>query len=461
MLRRIGSNAIANVVNGLAVAVFQFSMTAIVAKSGDTRQLALWALAASIAGFAPLLSCNIAAVVTRRLSDPDVPAHQFSQHSAMVLREAKHLSRQLTLACLVLAVLLVFLVQYIYPVLLAPDIWSSAMLIGIFFAGSCWVVFAQPEQGWLMSSHRNWAITVTNICVRVSAVTLFYLALIFVRWPFWVATVLCSLALWCGPLLMRKIGSIPGLMLLHERNETEARKIFKIARGLGIWGFTSAMTQTATIPLVAFITPTLSSSMFLAYTLVGTIIGVIGAIAGAMIAPIARLLSQSDKRPALKLTETATLILWALFTCGALCIYFVINPLMKLWVGHALSDQHYILFFILFAMQHGLRSTALAVSMALAMGAESRVILMSPFIEAACVLFVALPVAFLYGPHAFLLSLCAAGSLGAIATSWFAATKLLSSPNEKSQSLRLLMIIIALQVATVMLWGGLAMYTEL
>jgi hypothetical protein len=458
MLRRIGSNAIANVVNGLAVAVFQFSMTAIVAKSGDARQLALWALAASIAGFAPLLSCNLAAVVTRRLSDPDVLAHQFGQHSTIVLCEAKHLSRRLTLVCLILAVLLVFLVRYVYPVLLAPDIWTSAMLIGIFFAGSCWVVFTQPEQGWLMNSQCNWAITLTNISVRISAVVLFYLALIFVRWPFLVATVLCSATLWCGPWLMRRLGSVSTIKFASYRSKDEAKRIFNIAFGFGIWGMTSAITQTATIPLVAYITPASSSSIFLAYTLVGTVTAFIGSMAGALIAPIARLLNKRDVDSAMKLTISATLILWTLFTCVALAIYLIIDPLIKLWVGHAVSDQHYSSFFILFAMQHGLRNTALATSMTLVMGAEIRIVLMSPLIETAIVMLVALPVAFLHGPYAFLLSLSIAGSLSGIATAYYLTTKLLFSSHDQVKNWRLIAIVITLQIFTLGLWGGLALY---
>ncbi len=453
MLRRLGSNAVANIVNGIAVAVFQLAMTAIVAKSGDAQQLALWALAASIAGFAPLLSCNLVAVVTRRLASQSQDGEPLEVHQALVLNEAQLLSKQLTFAGLGIALLLMALVPIAYPLIIGNDILTSSVLVGFFFAGSCWVIFTQPEQGWLISTHRNWSIASANLGARLLALLVFYLLLAVVQLPYWLAVAFCSIALWSGVWILRLLAPLPNIAFDAGKAKKEQKKIRDAAQVFAIWSLASAITQAATIPIVAYIAPTVSPYVFLAFTLIAIIVAGISAAANAILAPLAKFLAIGDKNSALRITLFATAILWIGYMTASLSVYFLLDEITILWVDHTILNSQYKFCFILLAMQYGLRSTALIPSLVLAMGGKLRALFLLPIVEASSVLALAIPAAFTLGPYAFLLGLCLAGSVGAVTTTWYTASNVLCGEPKSERHRVLLSLVVFLQVLTLAVWG--------
>jgi hypothetical protein len=108
-------------------------------------------------------------------------------------------------------------------------------------------------------------------------------------------------------------------------------------------------------------------------------------------------------------------------------------------------------------MQYGLRSTALASSLVLAMGGVSRALLLLPIVESFSVLVLALPVALVLGPNAFLLALGTAGALGALITAWYTTNKVLHLKPAITKNGALLPLVVCLQIGTLIIWGYIAL----
>ena len=452
VVRQIGSNAVANIINGVAVGAFQVAMTALVAHFGGGKAIPVWSLAASGAGFASLLSCNVATVVARRLADKSKVEQNIYVHEATVIDAARQLSSRLTVAGFLIATLLIVAVPFVYPALVGQAPLTSATLVGCYFAASCWVVYSQPEQGWLIAARRNWSIATVNVLTRVASLLTFTIAMTVFGAPLWVSVMVCGLALWSGAWLMRR--HAPSGHQLGSRDEwlAESGRIKSITRSMGVWVLTSAITQAATIPVVAFIAPDLTASMYLALTLVLAFVGLIGAAANALIAPLGAILSSSTQERATRMTIWATAILWGMYTLGAVVVYLMLGPIIALWVGNKApvsSVQH--LCFALLALQHGLRNTGLASSLLLAVGAKPRTLLVSPLTEAGVVAFVAIPLAFWVGPFAFIIGLSAAGVAGVLAVVTCAVREVLGKAGRPLYAATVILLL-----ASIAVWAALA-----
>jgi hypothetical protein len=256
---------------------------------------------------------------------------------------------------------------------------------------------------------------------------------------------------------MRRFAAIPDAFIDQSSIKKETLQVRETARNFGIWGVTTAISQTATVPLVAYIAPSASSSIFLAFTLVCTIVAAVAAVSNALVAPLAKFLGTGDKQSASRLTIIATVTLWVILTIASLIVYFLLDRITAYWVGHAVFTPQYQLFFVLLAMQYGLRSTALASSLVLAMGGVSRALLLLPVVESLSVLALALPIALVSGPNAFLLALGAAGALGALITAWYTTNKVLHVKSAITQAGAILPLVVCLQILTLIIWGSLAL----
>jgi hypothetical protein len=452
-VRQVGSIAMANVVNGTAIALFQIAMTALVARSAGTRAIPVWSLAASAAGFVPLLSCNVSTVVVRRLASRPNGASA-AVHLARVIRAARHFAGRLTTLGFVLAALIACAIPFAYSALVHGSALTSACMIGSYFAASCWVVYSQPEQGWFVYEMKNWTFAKIGIAARLLALAVFLCMATLMHAALWVDVVCAGAALWCGSILMKRFGPNITQAAEDEGFDDEFERIKSLARSLGAWGATSAATQAATIPLIALVAPQLSAPMFLAFTLIMALVGFMTAAGGAVTAPLAAAFADENRKSLTKMTIAATAALWLIFTGGALAAYVLLRPLMTLWVGaRGIDITVERLCFVLLAMQHGLRTTGLASSTLLAVGAKPRILLLSPLTEAAVIVLVAWPLAFLVGPYAFVIGLAAAGTVGTLAVVQFAVREVLGAAGS---SLRL--GVIAFLLGGVVIWGGIAVW---
>jgi hypothetical protein len=449
MLKRIASNAVANVSNGASAAVFQIGMTAMIARTGTSKDLALWSLAASIAGFAPLLSCNLSTAVARRLADPAVHAN----HANVVMTAARALARRLTTAGFLLALLVAALVPLLYSQLAGPSAWHAAVMCCAFFVGSCWIVAAQPDQGWLVSAHRNWPIAHAALLARASSLLVAGLPLLVWHWPVWIALVPGSLAMWLGTWAMRQreTSRCPDNLVVLEQV-----RLRTYLRGFAVWGLTSAAIQAATVPVVALLAPGQATPFYLAFVLVSLVLGVAMAAANALVAPMAQLLQNTSKVPALSATIKATLLLCVGVNGGLLLLFAALNPLLSVWVASTAAEASQVRYCLaLLSLQQGLRSAAIAASVVLAMGSSGKTLTRAPLVEAAGVLLFAVPMAAAWGPTGLMAGLALAGALGALGVAWFASREVLAAQGARQPLLR---YVAALQLGVAAVWLPLAYF---
>jgi len=415
MLRRALTNATANFATGVVVAVFQLVMTAIVARVGDSQMLLAWSVVASVAGLAPLLACNLSSIVARRLASADRDGLIGASHQAAVLAAANGVSASLTLAGGIIAIGLAVVAPLLYPRVAGADPLSFGFAVGAYFVGSCWIIAAQPAQGWLVIMHKNWVITVVNAAVRVVTAALVATLLLWLRCALGLALAVGSVGLWLGPRLLRRMLPMSPTGAGGDEERRERAQIYGLIRSFGIWGATSAATQAVTIPVVALVAPQVATSMFVAFVLVTTIVGAIVALGNALIAPLARLLGQGLQMRATAVVLRATVALWVIYAATVMLVLAFLKPITHLWLGSQVIDLPLLrICFLMLSLQHSLRNIGLVSSVALAMGAASRTIVLSSLIEPGLTVTVALPLVVLAGPFAFIAGLAVAGLAGSL-----------------------------------------------
>jgi CBS-domain-containing membrane protein len=111
----------------------------------------------------------------------------------------------------------------------------------------------------------------------------------------------------------------------------------------------------------------------------------------------------------------------------------------------------------MFFLQHSLRSVGLASSTALAMSGTPKVILVAPFVEAAIVLIVAVPMLLLAGPYAFIGALAIAALAASNCSTYVLGRVALDRPMAR----RLVAAGLALSACSACLWAALMSWCHL
>lgn len=455
MLKRIASNAAANIVNGMTIAGFQLGMTAIIARGGNIRDLPIWSLAMSIAGFAPLFGCNISSAVTRRLAIFGKAVPDTEIHNSTIMRAARSVAKWLSLLGLVIAVILALTIPFLYARVVAPLYWQAGVVVGAIFAGMCWMAFIQPEQGWLMTAHRNWPIAQSGMIVRGLALLVAAAALFVLKFPVWLAVLASSASLWGGVWYLRR--EVPRFAPVSaDALRPETRHIFAIARSFAVWNITSAAVQISTVPIIGLIDSPALTSVFLSYTLISIILGVATAASSALVAPLAHLLGDGNLVAVERVAVRVTILLWGGLLTTFAVVYFALPIIVPIWIG---SHHHTVVLpvlqraFLLVGLQQGLRSTNMVTSIVFSMGARPDAMLYSPLTEAAGFVLIAVPLAIAYGSTPYLLGLAAAASAGGLAVLILTKKEVLSSSGHLGIGWNLIATVVALQIMTVATFG--------
>jgi hypothetical protein len=448
MLRKIASNATANIAGGGVIAIFQFGMTSAVARLYSTYEVTIWAIAASLASFAPLLSCNLSVTVARKLST----VSDMEGGYGIVLKAANSVARYLTTVGLLLAGLLLILIPHVYSELAQENDWSFVLVAIVWFIGGCWVIPAQPSQGYLLFEQRNWRITFVNLVVRGSSILAFLIISKTFPMSYGIAISVSAGLLWIGPWLMAR--GMPAYETIDKKYwKLQRLEIVRVSWGFGVWNLTSAATQTATIPTIALIASELVNPVFFAFTIVSTLASGLTAVANSLIAPLAVFVNNRNVDSAIRMVIQSTVVLWSIYSIATLTIFIFLDPLMRLWVGNEIFDgvnNH--VCFILLALQYSLRSLGLTSSISIAVSAPARVLALSPLAEAFAIATIALPLAFFVGPIAFLLGLCIAGLVGTFGTTYFAYKY-----THDSRAKKVIWLTSILSVITISMWGIVAL----
>jgi hypothetical protein len=442
MIRRLASNALANVTNGATNALFQLGMTAVLARGGSSGDLPTWSLAASVAGFAPLLSCNLSTAVARRMV---ATAAEAADRRVPILATARRIASALALLCLALALVIGVALPLLYPSVAAGRPLGLGVVGACLFLGSCWVVASQPEQGWHLWTQHNWTITAAGLAARGFALVATAVLLWGAGWPMWAAVAAASVAMWAGVLVVRR--GVPTSTSAMARADEHA-KLAATLRGFAVWNLTSAAIQAATVPFVTWLLPAMAAPFYMAFTLVTLVIGTAAAAANALVSPLGRLLHVGQKRDASHVSVRASLVLTAGIQGAFVTIYLAMPLLLPAWVGRGtVSTAAVSQALCLLALQHGLRSTALVPSIMLAMALPPQRLVRAPLMEALLVAVAALPLAALFGWSGFMLGLALAGALGAASVGWQAVRDVLGGDDRSVWG-----TLVASQIAIAALW---------
>ncbi|MDE2367970.1 MAG: hypothetical protein KGN16_03280 [Burkholderiales bacterium] len=425
-MRRLASNAAANVTNGAAAAVFQLGLTAIMARTGDPHDLVVWSLAASLASLAPLLGCNLCMAVARRLAvargdGPDAGPVRAVMFAAQVL------THRLVGTAFGLALFLGVAVPLAYPHLCDHRPWTTGITVAGFFFGSSWIVRSQPLQGWLLAAHRNWPIAAAGLYARAAAIAAAW-ALLANRLPGWAIAVAAGTTLWIAvPSMARHVRPELESLPMPSGPSVEQRHLTKIAVGFAAWAASSTIIQGSTVPWVAWLEPSAATPFFLAFTLVTVIVGAVTAAANALVSPIAILLVQKDLTAARALARRSGLLSWLSANLALGIAYATLPMILRMWTGtHGAQAAETKPFFALLALQHGIRSSGIVPSIVLAAGAAPRTMLRAIVPEACLALLLAVPLGAAMGPHGFLLGLAVAATAGVLTAATMTSREVLA-----------------------------------
>lgn len=405
-------NALANIATGFSVVIFQLVGTRIVASSG-AENLAVWALAVSLAGFAPLFAFNLNTCVARLAVGL---VHQSSCELASLLFCAERLARRYLGMAVVVGVAGSAFLPFVYPIQIgAVPVARVAGVVG-FFLGSCWFVFAQPFQGALIARQQNVSIAKATLLGRMLALLVLWITILLTN-SLPLALFTSGASLWLSYWLMRR--DVPEW---HERTALtlsgkQREMLGQISRGFAVWSITALLFQASLVPLVGVIEPTSTTPVYLAVTLLAILVGVVNAGTGALIAPLGRLVGE-------KTFDSVVRLSWLVGSGLVIYIGFLLIALptiLEFWVGNAVDVGQVQYYLILVAGLQCVRLSGAVSSVSLMTKADNRQLTWPSLLELVGLLGLAVPLGFVAGIPLMLAVLIGISCVAACATIVMAA----------------------------------------
>lgn len=406
-------NALANIVTGFSVVVFQLVGTRIVA-STDSENLAVWALAVSLAGFAPLFAFNLNTGVARRAVSFE---SQATDAWASLICYAVRLAWRYLGVAISAGVLGAMLLPVIYPQQIGTDLVARVLCISGLFWGSCWIVLAQPFQGVLIARQRNVSIAKANLLGRMLALIVLW-ALIVLTGSLPLALVVCGASLWLSYWLMRR--DVPEWRDWATYTAIAPREqgLARITKGFAVWSIAALLFQASLVPIVGVIEPAATAPVYLAVTLMAIVVGVINAGTGAMIAPFGRLVGEEALAWGLRLSwlVSAGLLVYVVL------LVWLLPQILEIWVGNAVYAVQVRCYLVLVAGLQCVRSSAAVSSVVLMVKADNRQLVGPSLFELLGLVVLAIPTALIAGTTLMLAVLIMISCIAACATITMAAS---------------------------------------
>lgn len=410
--RRIGSNAVANIVAGAAVALSQLAMAAIAARVFDAAAFASWTVLLSLAALTPLFSVNLSSIVTRSIV---MHEHEGGQAPA-ILAAARRLSNRLGLLALLCIALLVWAIRPWSPALqhIPPHTLVGATVLLIL--AQLWQIGMQPTIGWHYAREHAWTVAAATTLVRLAALAGMASAWATGSTDAALAAGLVCAGAWAAVLLVRRLGfaTLPDHTADPAAVHRHAAQIRQLAKGFAVWSLGSAAIQYGLPAVMSVLAAARYNAFFLAYTLNLVALGVLGSVATALMAPVARMVASGNRRPLGRavfwgpvLTALALLLMLTLVQAATGLVAERLAP------GVALAEdvRHYV---YLLGFQAIARTQALVFSVLLSAAGTPRQVAWPILLEILVVLGVAGPVGLLWGGDAFLVALAVAGLIAAL-----------------------------------------------
>jgi hypothetical protein len=449
MVRRLASNALANLVTGASGMLFQIGLTAIATRSFGRDGFTVWALALSMASLVPLFSVNLSIIVMRRLVA--LPP----ERSPVVLRAGVELARQLSAMALVTIVLASILLRAYSQPLQAFGAASFVLLVVLLVAAQIWQVALQPGFGWYYASERNWCVARMIIFLRSGALV----GIGLLCWQLAGQPLLAALCLALGTALALAVALAPGGRRSNETAppkyaaasdvQAERASMKPLLKAFAVWSIGTAAIQYGVPAIVSLMAPQHFNAFFLAYTLNLIVLGSVGAAAAALLAPMLR------KRLSSQTAQLERWMTWAPVLTGLMlvvlmaAIWYALPYLLPIWspgIATPADVRHY-LFWL--ALQTIGRSVTLVYSVMLSSAGRPDQLIRPVVVELCLAGIVAIPLGWALGDIAFLAALAGAGLAAAIYAAWTTLSLGICRPEAR---IRLMLVLFASQAIALGTW---------
>ena len=400
-------NALANIVTGFSIVIFQIIGTRIVANTGADN-LGVWALAVSLAGFAPLFAFNLNTGVARLAIGL---LHQSTHELVNLLSCAARLARRYLGIAVVAMLVGGLLLPIMYPVQIGVEPVPRVVGVAGLFIGSCWIVFAQPLQGVLIARQQNISIAKAVLLGRLLALAVLWATVVFTDSLPW-ALVACGVSLWFSYWLMRRdVPEWRQQAAISYGGEQEAM-LGKISRGFALWSITALLFQGSLVPLVGVIEPESTTPVYLAVTLLAILVGVVNAGTGALIAPMGRMVGEEAFANVVRLSW----LVGAGLVVYSVLLIFALPQILELWVGNTVDVAQVQRYLMLIAGLQCVRLSGAVSSVTLMVKADNRQLTGPSLFGLVGLLVLAVPLGLMAGVPAMLAALIAVSCIATCAT---------------------------------------------
>jgi hypothetical protein len=455
MLKRLGSNAAANVMTGASSMVFQLGITAVAARSFDRSTFSAWTLAYSMAAMTPLFGVNLSSAVTRQLVHVANAAHAANgpveRSAADVIRAARVVARSLMLIAIVgIGIASCLLYRNSVPL----QHVGAAAFLGATLAltlGQLWQISLQPSFGWHYAREQNWSVAGLYLLVRIGALLCMWLALRVVAGGFLAAVLSIAVGNWIGvfgaertffaPLAGRSGG---GAELGAQIRETRT-----LLYGFAIWSVGIAAIQYGLPPLMSILRTPDYNAFYLAYSLNFVLLGIVGSAGSALLAPLTRLRLQGriDELSRWLIVYTA---LCALFLFVGLCALRLFMGFILHYWSAGMADPSVVKSYLsILGFQTLARSLGIPFANILSSAGRPAQLFLPTALEVLLGTIIAIPLGIYFGSRVFLYGVAAAGLVAAITTA-AAATKL--TVDRVAARSRMMLLFCGIQFTTLVLW---------
>lgn len=415
---RVLVNTAANLLSGFSVVLFQILAAALIVRSVSTPEFAVWALAVSLAGFAPAFTFNLNSAVARRALLES--SKNFVDGALLVA--ARFVAYRYLLIAIFCTIAGCLVLPKLYPEILdGASVWDSVG-VGAFFIGSCWLVAAQPEQGIWIALQKNIVIALSNICARVGALAAVALA-IAVTNSVPAALIFGGATLWLGFWLMRRNIELHvplSTAISTECVESEKQLFRSVASGFAIWSVTALLYQASLVPIVGLVDAESLTKVYYVVTLTALLVGGVNALTGALIAPIGRDFAVGNLSSVRRNTAYAGFVISVGSLLFVLLLALLWEDVTRLWLGEAHAEIVTSTFWLVAGLQVVRLSAASASVLLIVKGTQQQMIGPS-LIELLGLILIALPTGYSVGVEAMLIVLLLLSSLAAAWTIGIAA----------------------------------------
>lgn len=420
MLKRFSSNVVANVFSGAVAAAYQLAITMIAVATWKGADFAAWGLAMSIAAIVPILSVNLSSVVTRRLVE--VRHGGFGTLENAIVLAGRRISWGLaSMAFATLFFAGIWIQGRSDPGLLTSN--GFLILLATLLSTNIWVVLWQVRFGQYYADERNWltafSLASARGCGTLGMLLVLALGsnnLIAVAFGLFAGTWLglgaAQLAL-SWPKQAKSRGDLPTSLEIHDQFWRNIRVLYGFAFGAA----SSLIIQYSIPPMIALIAPERFNAFYLASTLNSVAIGVLAAAMAALLAPFTRWHASGGAR-GMQRVALFSPALCAGACLSVLCVcWFALGFILDALTARSAHINDIRIFLALLGLQTIVRTSAAGFATYVSSAGTSRQMGVPLVIEMVLAFTVAVPLGWLFGVHALLLSLTFAGLVGSLFSS--------------------------------------------